>query len=113
MRKVGFLILVFCLGSSLVLVGCGAKKAASSNEAIELSKTMQTVEQKANYLLGQAKTFYNSKDFQQAVNVAQYVLSYVDKNSTEAQSLLEKAKAQLTALAQQKAAELKSKFGVR
>lgn len=113
MRSAAFLVLVLCLFGSLVLAGCGAKKAASGNEAIEVSKTLQTVQQKTDYLIGQAKAFYNSKDFQQAVNIAQYILSYVDKNSTEAQSLLEKAKAQLAALAQQKAQELTNKLGVR
>ena len=110
-----YLVLIIALGLSLglIITGCSAKKAASSNEAIELSKTMQTVEQKAHYLIGQAKAFYGSKDFKQAVDIAQYILAYVDKDSTDAKSLLEKAKAQLTALAQQKAAELKSKLGVK
>ena len=111
MRKAALLIFVFYLFSNLVLVGCGTKKAASSNEAIQLSKTMQTVEQKVNYLIGQAKAFYSSKNFQQTVDIAQYVLAYLDKKSTEAKNLLEKAKAELTALAQQKAQELKSKLG--
>jgi len=112
-KRVAIWVLAFCLFSGLLLLGCGAKKSASSNEAIQLSKTLQTAQQKVDYLVGQAKAFYNSKDFQQAVDIAQYVLAYVDKNSTQAKSLLEKAKEQLTALAQQKAAELKSKFGVR
>ncbi len=42
--------------------------------------------------------------------MAQYVLTYVDKNSQDAQSLIEKAKNQLAALAQKKADELKSKM---
>jgi len=111
MRKVVILGLVFCLSLGLLLVGCGAKKAASSSEAIEISKSMQTVQQKVDYLIGQTQAFYNSKEFQKAIDITQYVLAYVDKNSTQAKSLLEKAKAELTALARKKAEELKSKIG--
>ncbi len=110
MRKIiaCFAVLVLC--ASIGLAGCGEKKAASSQEAINASKAMQTVKEKADYLIGQANAFYNSKEFQQAIDVAQYVLTYVDKNSQDAQSLIEKAKNQLAALAQKKADELKSKM---
>ena len=110
MRKLAILALAFCLSCGLVLLGCTANKTASSNEAIEVSKTMQTVQQKVDYLVGQAKAFYGSKQFQEAVNISQYVLAYLDKNSLEAKNLLEKAKSELAALAQQKAQELKSKI---
>ena len=33
---------------SLVLSGCAQQKAASSSEAIEIAKTMETVQQKAD-----------------------------------------------------------------
>jgi hypothetical protein len=90
--------------------GCSGKKAASVSEAIQASKAMQTVQQKLDYLTGQAKAFYSSKDFQQTVDVAQFILAYVDKNSQEARNLIEKAKSELTALAQKKAEELKGKI---
>ena len=95
MRKSLSIILVVAFVLGFVALGCGPKKAGSSQEAIETSKTMQTVQEKADYLVGQAKAFYNSKDFQGVVDTAQYILTYLDKNSEEAKSLLEKAKGQL------------------
>jgi hypothetical protein len=92
-------LLVAILIVSVSLTGCGAKKAESSKEAIDMAKTMETAQEKANYLIGQAKAFYNSKEFQDAVDVAQYVLRYVDKDSQQAKDLVEKAKAQLTSAA--------------
>jgi hypothetical protein len=111
MRKFLFLAIVAGLVCGISFVGC-TKKAASSQEAIESSKTMQDVKQQASYLMGQANAFYNSKNFQEAVNIAQYVLSYLDKNSQEAQSLLDKAKEQIKALGAQKIDALKGKLGV-
>ncbi|PIQ89674.1 MAG: hypothetical protein COV72_01810 [Candidatus Omnitrophica bacterium CG11_big_fil_rev_8_21_14_0_20_42_13] len=97
MTRLLTIILVGCLVLGLGISGCAQKKAASSTEAIEISKSMETVEQKANYLIGQAKAFYNSRNFQEAVDIAQYVLRAVDKDSQEAKSLLEKAKEALVA----------------
>lgn len=98
MRKSVLILLVVGLVAGLALYGCGAKKAESSKAAITETKTMQTTQEKVDYLIGQAKAFYNSKEFQNAVDVAQYVLVYLDKDSAEAKSLLDKAK---DALAQQ------------
>ncbi len=111
MRKLAAVLVVAGIFVSLV-AGC-TQKAASSKDAIENSKTMQTVQQKADYLIGQAKAFYNSKDFQQAVDIAQYVLSNVDKDSVQAKDLIEKAKAELAKIGQQKLDEMKSKIGIK
>jgi len=99
MRRV--LLSVFLLGlfAGLLLVGCAQQKAASSKEAIETAKAMETAEQKAAYLIQQAKAFYNSKDFQESVNIAQYILRYVDKDSQAAKDLLDKAKEALASAA--------------
>ncbi|MBN2120300.1 MAG: hypothetical protein JW734_04530 [Candidatus Omnitrophica bacterium] len=78
--------------------GCSQNKAESSSQAIEIAKSMGTVKEKVDYLIGQAKTFQASKEFQSAIDVAQYILGYLDKDSTAAKNLLEKAK---EALAQQ------------
>ena len=61
---------VICLAVSLTLIGCGAPKAESSREAIKTADTMETVQGKTDYLIGQAKAFYNSKEFQGAVDMA-------------------------------------------
>ena len=99
MKNLFFATVVLGLFLSLSLVGCGQKKATSSNEAIETAKSMETTEQKVDYLTKQAKAFYNSKEFQGAVDIAQYILRYLDKDSQAAKDLLEKAKSQLTGAA--------------
>jgi hypothetical protein len=91
--------LVIGLSLSLLLAGCAQERAASSKEAIETAKTLETVQQKADYLISQAKAFYNSNEFQQAVDIAQHILRYVDRDSQEAKNLLEKARAALASAA--------------
>nr|MBP7088304.1 hypothetical protein [Candidatus Omnitrophota bacterium] len=91
--------------------GCGPKKAGSSDDAITLAKAMETAEEKADYLITQAKAFYNSKEFQQSIDIAQYILQYVDKNSQDAKNLLEKAKEALKQKAQEAVTDVKSKIG--
>ena len=111
MNKSVLTVAVVCLAASLMLVGCGAEKAGSSQEAIANAKTMDTAQAKTDYLIGQAKAFYNSKDFQGAVSTAQYVLQYLDKDSQAAKALLEKAKTDLAAQVKQAAADLQKSFG--
>jgi len=93
-------MIALILITSLSIVGCGPKKEESSKAAIEVAKTMETLEEKANYLVGQAKAFYNSKQFQDSIDAAKYVLRYLDKESQAAKDLLEKAKEALAAKAQ-------------
>ncbi|MCM8784472.1 MAG: hypothetical protein NC818_06890 [Candidatus Omnitrophica bacterium] len=111
MRRFIGTVLVIGLMFTFFTYGCTKqKKAASSKDAVDFAKTLTTVEAKINYLLQQAKAFYNSKDFQQTIDIVQYILANLDKNSQEAKSLLEKAKEQLAALAQKKVDDLKSKI---
>jgi len=107
---------LLCIGLSvclccgmLVSSGC-EKKAASSSEAIQNSQSLKTVEEKAAYLLKQAESFYNSKEFQKAIETAQYVLSNLDKNYQPAKDLIEKAQAQLKAAAQKAAGDVGKKL---
>jgi hypothetical protein len=100
MKRLPYLIIIGCIMLSFAVAGCGAQKAESSRAAIDTAKAMQTVQEKTDYLVSQAKAFYNSKDFQGAVDIAQHVLRYLDKDSQAAKDLLEKAKQQLTAQAQ-------------
>lgn len=99
MKKALFLTVVICLSLGIFAISGCAKKAASSNEAIQNAESLATVQEKANYLVQQAEAFYNSKEFQQAIQTAQYVLSNLDKDSQPAKNLIEKAKAQLEAIA--------------
>ena len=110
MNRFFFIAIALVMSSGLLLSGCAQQKAASSKEAIEAAKAIEAVEQKAAYLLNQARAFYNSKEFQEAVNTAQYILSYVDKNSQAARDLLEKAKAALASAAKTAAEDVKKKL---
>ena len=110
MKKVLLIGLVVCLGAfTLLNAGC-AKKAASSSDAIQTSQTLKSVQEKVDYLIGQANTFYNSKEFQQAIQTCQYILSNLDNKSQQAQSLIEKAKTQLQATAQKAITDVRTKL---
>ncbi|MCK4859218.1 MAG: hypothetical protein KAS87_01530 [Candidatus Omnitrophica bacterium] len=111
MKNLFFTTIVLGLFLSLVLVGCGEKKVASSNEAIQTAKSMETTQEKVDYLTKQAKAFYNSKEFQQAVDIAQYILRYVDKDSQAAKDLLEKAKDALASQVKGAAEDVKKRLG--
>lgn len=95
MKKLLVLFCVSLLVFGLALSACGQKKAASSSEAIETAKAMDSVEKQADYLVKQAELFYKSKEYKDAVASAQYVLNNVDKESQKAQDLLDKAKEEM------------------
>lgn len=102
--------IVFCLSFVMLLnTGC-TKKSASASEAIQNSQALKTVEEKVSYLIKQAEAFYNSKEFQQAIQAVQHVLSYLDKDSQQAKDLIEKAKAQLQATAQKAMGDVSNKL---
>ena len=110
MKKVLLLGIVICLSFGVLLgVGC-TKKSGSASEAIQNSQSLKTVQEKADYLMKQAQAFYNSQEFQQAIQTAQYVLSNLDKNSQAAKDLIEKAKAQLQAAAQKAVGDVSNKL---
>lgn len=111
MKKGLCMLMVLGLVLSFTMVGCGPKKAESSSAAIETAKAMQTTEERVDYLVGQAKAFYSSKDFQDAIDTAQYILSYLDKDSQAAKDLLEKAKKALTEAAEGAVEDVKNKIG--
>ena len=111
MKRYLSIIAAMAVVFSLALSGCGQQKAESSGAAINEAKAMETTEQKVDYLIGQAKAFYNSKDFQGAVDIAQYVLRYLDKDNQAAKDLIEKARAQIEALAKSAAQEAGSRLG--
>ncbi|MFC1807636.1 hypothetical protein ACFL0T_04635 [Candidatus Omnitrophota bacterium] len=95
------LFLVCLMGLSLISIGCGgSSKTESSKAAIDYAKTLETVQAKSDFLVKEAKAFYKSEKFQDAVDTVQYVLRYLDKDSTDAKALLEQAKKELVAKAQ-------------
>ena len=96
MKKLISFFIVAVIVLSVALVACGQKKAASSQQAIETAKGMESVDRQADYLINQAELFYSSNEYQDAVSSLQYVLNNLDKDSQEAKDLLEKAKADMT-----------------
>ncbi|MFH1772128.1 MAG: hypothetical protein ABH872_04855 [Candidatus Omnitrophota bacterium] len=68
------------------------KIAANAKEALDFAKNYTAAKGKVDYLLRQAKSLYESRKFQDVVDIAQYILSNINKNSSEANGLLEQAK---------------------
>ncbi len=106
------LITVFLTGAVLAVSSCSQQpKSASASQAIEQSKALQTTDAQAKYLIDQANAFVNSKNFDEAIQTAKYVLANLDANSAEAKSILEKAAAEMKKVALQKAEEVKKSLG--
>lgn len=110
MKKILFLSLVACLIWSMFITIGYTENPVSAKEAIQQSQTFKTVQEKAQYLIQQAQSFYKSKEFQQAIETAQYVLNKIDPKSKQALDLIEKAKVRLQANAQKAVGDLKNKF---
>jgi methylthioribose-1-phosphate isomerase len=128
-------LIVFGLAAIVFIAGCGrqsdqqdgqgtesstmsqkveqAKQAVAktADEAINISKKIDELQAQKDYLISQAETFYKSEDFQQAMEVAQYVVQYLDKDSAKAKDLLEKAKAKLSKMAESKVNEVTQSLG--
>jgi len=105
------IVTVFSVCVAMALIaGCGAPKAGSGQEAITNAKTLETAGEKVNYLVAQGKAFYNSKEFQEAVDIAQYILTHLDRDSKEGRDLLEKAKNELSKQVQSALQDAKKNF---
>ena len=101
-----FLVVVIMV--SFCALGCAQKpETSSAKDAIQKSQNLQSVEAQAEYLIKDANAFVNSEQFDEAIQTAKHVLAELDKDSAEAQSIIQKAQAELKALAEQKAGELK------
>lgn len=98
-----------CLILSLFVYGCGQKKAASSKEAIEKSKTMATLEEKVDYLTEQAEAFYESKEYKEAMDTAQYVIDNLKADAQKAKRILEESQTKFKSVAEKMVADLKEK----
>jgi len=109
MRRAVVMMVIVCLALSLGVVGC-TKKAATAQEAIQNVKSIEDVEAQVKYLVGQANAFVSSKEFDQAIQAAQYILSNLDQNSAQAKSIIEMAKEKMAAEAQKAMDDVKSKI---
>jgi len=108
MKKFTLAVLTMVIALS---AGCAPKpQAATADQAIEQSKSMGAPQEQAKYLVSQANAFVNSQKFDDAIASAKYVLANLDANSVEAKNIIEKATAEIKAMAEQKAQELKNKL---
>lgn len=94
----------------VILAGC-TKKADDSQQAIAQSKELKTVEAQADYLIGQANAFLSSKEFDDAIETARYVLSNLDKESEKAQAVIEMAKVEMQKAAESAVGDMKKTLG--
>ena len=62
-------------------------------------------------MVTQANNLYSSEKFQDVVDIAKYILTYLDKDSQPAKNLLDKAKSKLTSMLEQKASDYSQKIG--
>jgi len=109
MKKLTTYVIAVTLMLAVGLSGCAQQpKSANSGEAIEHAKTLATAEEQAKFLISEANAFINSKQFDEAIGAAKYVLSKLDKESAEAKGIIEQAKAKLEEMARQKVEEAKA-----
>lgn len=103
--------LLFFLACGILLsAGCAQKPTPTVTEAIEKANVLPTVPERINYLVGQAQSFLNSKEYQKVIETCQYVLTKLDSNQQAAKDLIEKAKAQLQATAQKAVGDVSNKL---
>lgn len=91
MKKSLVVAIVVCMVASLTVAGCGSKKAPTVKEAIKIAETMDTKEKQEEYLGKQARLFFEDKEFKQAIELAQYVLANINKESEGTKRLIAKA----------------------
>ncbi len=95
----------------LAIASCAPKPtAANSADAINKSANLPSVDAKVNYLIKEAKAFIGNKQYDEAVNTAQYVLTNVKQDSDEARRVLEKAAGELRAMAEKHLADAKNEM---
>lgn len=80
----------------------------SSDAAIEYAKTLTTNSAQITYLVNEGNKLYQSDEFQSAIDIAQHVLRYLDKDSDAAKDLIKKAE---SALKKAAADKLEQSFG--
>jgi hypothetical protein len=110
MKKALLLGIFVCLSFGMFLSAGCAQKSGSASEAIQNLQALKTVQEKVNYMITQAQAFYNSKQYQETINAAQYILNKLDSNSQVAKNMIEKAKTQLQAAAQKTVGDMSNKL---
>ena len=107
-----FMILIVVLGVFSMAAGCGrqAQNSADSQEAIQAAQAKPSKEEKVQYLAQQAQQFISSKKYDEAVDVAQYILDKLDSRSADALAIMEKAKAEMQQVAKGAVDDAKKKL---
>ncbi len=111
MNTLKTLSMVMLVAFGAMTAGCGQKQTASAQEAIEVSKSKGTVQEQADYLVGQAQTFLSKENYDQALVTANHILTNLDQNSKAAQDILMKARTDMQNAAQGTVNDVKKKFG--
>ena len=106
--------LVVGLVPFILMSGCAKEKlkpSANAQEAINRSKMQDSVQHQVNYLIEEGQDFVYSKNYNQAMMVAKYILASLDANSQEAKDIFDQAKAEMQKAAQTAKTEMKNKLG--
>lgn len=116
MKKILFFIVALGLVFNFLPVVCAedaidADIVETSMQVIEAAKSLETTQQKIDYLVEKAQGFFDSEMFQEVVDTAQYILTYLDKDSLAAGDLLTKATDALASKAKGSLGEAVKKFG--
>ncbi len=112
MKKLLVVWFVAAAGIGRVSAAGWDKPAISSSQAIQHAETLKAPEERADYLVSQAKAFMKAKNQQEAIKTLHYVLASVDTRSEAAKVLLAQADAQLAADAEAVVADAKKKLGL-
>ena len=84
-------------------------QATADQSQQDVKSAASTLAEKIQHLLAQAKQYFDSGKYNDAITAAQNILG-IDPNNIDAQKLIESAKEKIKALATQKIADVKSGF---
>jgi hypothetical protein len=80
--------------SILIFSGCG-KPPETAAEAIQVSRKSTDPEVQADYLVAQARLFYDDKKYKEAEATTNYIINNLDKTNAAAKQILSQARMQL------------------
>ncbi len=92
-------------------VQTAVKLLGSAKAAIAQAQTIPVLKDKIDFLAAQAQGFLGQKNYQEAVNVAQFILTKLDANSIQAKSVMDQAKSQIAQAAQGAMGNMMGKLG--
>ncbi len=105
-------LMMVCVMAGVILVGCAQKTVAdNATQVIEQSKAQGPVEAQANFLMEQANALVSSKNYQEAMNVAHYVIANFKDKAPEAQKLLQDIQVNVQQMFQEKMGTVKKDVG--